>query len=163
MAKNYTADLKKKSNMELKILEEQSRAELFALRFQNAIGSLEKPHRIQELKKKIARILTLLAERRAGGELVQANLKAQTLQAEYKATMEKMEAETEEFKQKIEAQAKAAEEEAGAGFVDPDSLDKALAENLPSEDDAAPAPKDAPVELKATATKVTKKTQGGAK
>lgn len=46
-------DLLKKSVEELKKIEEESRAELFALRFQLSMGNLEKPHRIKELKKKL--------------------------------------------------------------------------------------------------------------
>lgn len=43
------------------------KAELFGLRFQSVTGQLEKPHRINELKKEIARILTNLQERKIAG------------------------------------------------------------------------------------------------
>lgn len=43
------------------------KAELFGLRFQSATGQLEKPHKITELKKEIARILTNLQERKIAG------------------------------------------------------------------------------------------------
>lgn len=68
-------DLTKKSVEELKKLEEESRAELFALRFQSAMGNLEKPHRIGELKKQIARILTILSARKNAGENTAINVK----------------------------------------------------------------------------------------
>ncbi|WP_425289439.1 50S ribosomal protein L29 [Spiroplasma endosymbiont of Poecilobothrus nobilitatus] len=68
-------DLTKKSVEELKKLEEESRAELFALRFQSAMGNLEKPHRIGELKKQIARILTILSARKKDGENTAINVK----------------------------------------------------------------------------------------
>ncbi|WP_425380291.1 50S ribosomal protein L29 [Spiroplasma endosymbiont of Stenodema calcarata] len=67
-------DLNKKSVEELKKLEEESRAELFALRFQSAMGNLEKPHRIGELKKQIARILTILFSRKNAGENTAINV-----------------------------------------------------------------------------------------
>ncbi|MFJ1521966.1 50S ribosomal protein L29 [Spiroplasma sp. ald] len=68
-------DLTKKSVEELKKLEEESRAELFALRFQSAMGNLEKPHRIGELKKQIACILTILSARKNAGENTAINVK----------------------------------------------------------------------------------------
>ncbi|PQP79447.1 50S ribosomal protein L29 [Spiroplasma sp. ChiS] len=68
-------DLTKKSVEELKKLEEESRAELFALRFQSAMGNLEKPHRIGELKNQIARILTILSARKNSGENTAINVK----------------------------------------------------------------------------------------
>ena len=42
---------------------EETKAELFNLRFQQATGSLEKPHRINELRKQVARMKTILRER----------------------------------------------------------------------------------------------------
>ena len=43
--------------------EEEIKEELFNLRFQQATGNLEKPSRIKELRKTIARIKTILRER----------------------------------------------------------------------------------------------------
>ncbi|MDD2202984.1 MAG: 50S ribosomal protein L29 [Bacilli bacterium] len=40
-----------------------SKEELFNLRFKQANGSLEKPHRINELRKDIARAKTIIRER----------------------------------------------------------------------------------------------------
>lgn len=37
--------------------------EIFNLRFEQAIGKLEKPHRIKELRKTIARMKTIIRER----------------------------------------------------------------------------------------------------
>ena len=42
---------------------EEAKEELFNLRFQQATGSLEKPSRIHELRKDVARMKTILAER----------------------------------------------------------------------------------------------------
>lgn len=39
--------------------------ELFRLRFQNAIRQLENPHKISDVKKDIARVMTVLQEKNA--------------------------------------------------------------------------------------------------
>ena len=44
----------------------EAKEELFNLRFQQATGNLEKPSRINELRKEVARIKTILNERREG-------------------------------------------------------------------------------------------------
>ncbi|MBW3058142.1 50S ribosomal protein L29 [Spiroplasma poulsonii] len=85
-------DLNKKSVEELKRLEEESRAELFALRFQSAMGNLEKPHRIGELKKQISRILTILSSRKKDGENTAINVKINLSE-----TYAKIEKESQEF------------------------------------------------------------------
>ena len=41
------------------------KSELFNLRFQHAINQLENPHRIGEVKKDIARVMTVLNEKNA--------------------------------------------------------------------------------------------------
>jgi large subunit ribosomal protein L29 len=46
----------------------KNREELFKLRFQHATAQLEKTHRIPEVKKNIARILTVLKEKASGRE-----------------------------------------------------------------------------------------------
>ena len=51
------------SNEELLKSLDESKKELFDLRFAKATGSIENPMRIRELKKSIARILTVLKER----------------------------------------------------------------------------------------------------
>ncbi|AWN22087.1 50S ribosomal protein L29 [Deinococcus irradiatisoli] len=43
--------------------------ELMKLRFQGAVGNLAQPHRVRELRKEVAQLLTLQGERqRAGGD-----------------------------------------------------------------------------------------------
>jgi large subunit ribosomal protein L29 len=42
---------------------EENKAELFNLRFQAATGNLEKPSRINELRKEVARMKTIIRER----------------------------------------------------------------------------------------------------
>ena len=56
-------DLRKLSDEELnkKIIE--TKEELFNLRLQQATGNLEKPSRIRELRKLVARMKTILRER----------------------------------------------------------------------------------------------------
>lgn len=41
----------------------ESKEELFNLRFNQAMGNIEKPHRINELRKTVARLKTVLKER----------------------------------------------------------------------------------------------------
>lgn len=50
----------------LKLLEEQ-RAELVALRHRALAGSIDSPAKIREIRKNIARILTVLREKRTSG------------------------------------------------------------------------------------------------
>lgn len=47
---------------------EESKEELFNLRFQQASGNLEKPSRIRELRKTVARLKTILNEREMNKE-----------------------------------------------------------------------------------------------
>ena len=56
-------EIRDKSNDELLKTLEEFRKELFDLRFERATGSIENPMRIRELRKSIARILTVLKER----------------------------------------------------------------------------------------------------
>jgi len=46
----------------------ESKKELFDLRLKQSTGSLDKPSKIDELRKNIARMNTILAERENGGE-----------------------------------------------------------------------------------------------
>jgi large subunit ribosomal protein L29 len=48
---------------------ESSKEELFNLRFQLATGQLDNPMRIKEVRREVARILTILRERELGVEL----------------------------------------------------------------------------------------------
>ena len=56
-------EIRKLSNEELEKKIEESKAELFNLRLSQASGSLEKPSRIRELRKLVARMKTILKER----------------------------------------------------------------------------------------------------
>ncbi|MBR4422114.1 MAG: 50S ribosomal protein L29 [Erysipelotrichaceae bacterium] len=56
-------EVREKSSDELKKTVEDMKVELFDLRFARATGSIDNPMRIRELKKSIARILTVLHER----------------------------------------------------------------------------------------------------
>ena len=53
-------EIREKSSEELKTTLEEFKVELFDLRFQRATGSIDNPMRIRELRKSIARILTVL-------------------------------------------------------------------------------------------------------
>ena len=48
---------------------EEYKEELFNLRFSQATGNLEKPSRINELRKLVARMKTVLKERELNGEV----------------------------------------------------------------------------------------------
>jgi len=48
---------------------ESAKEELFNLRFSQATGSLEKPSRINELRKTVARMKTVLRERKLSEEV----------------------------------------------------------------------------------------------
>ena len=59
-------ELRKLTTEELEKKIKESKEELFNLRMQKATGMLEKPSRIHELRKLVARINTILNERREG-------------------------------------------------------------------------------------------------
>ena len=52
-----------KADLEKKLSE--LKAELFNLRFQHAINQLDNPHKISDVKKDIARVMTVLQEKNA--------------------------------------------------------------------------------------------------
>ena len=56
-------DLRNLSTEELNKKLAESKEELFNLRFSQATGNLEKPSRIKELRKLVARIKTIIRER----------------------------------------------------------------------------------------------------
>ncbi|MBO4932149.1 MAG: 50S ribosomal protein L29 [Clostridia bacterium] len=58
-------ELRNKSGEELESMLESLKSELFNLRFQLAINQLENPHKIKETKKEIARVMTIIAEKKA--------------------------------------------------------------------------------------------------
>ena len=57
------AALREMATVELQEELEKDRQELFNLRFQSATQQMENPRRIREVRKNIARILTILSER----------------------------------------------------------------------------------------------------
>lgn len=61
--KDYVKDLKEKSVAELNDELVAAKKELFNLRFQNATNQLENTNRIKEVRKNIARIQTVIAEK----------------------------------------------------------------------------------------------------
>ncbi|MBO4358982.1 MAG: 50S ribosomal protein L29 [Erysipelotrichaceae bacterium] len=56
-------EVREKSSEDLKKALDEMKVELFDLRFARATGSIDNPMRIRDLKKSIARILTVLHER----------------------------------------------------------------------------------------------------
>ncbi len=58
------SELKEKTVDELAQKEQDLRKELFNLRFQQATGEIENPMRIRHIKKDIARILTIVTEKK---------------------------------------------------------------------------------------------------
>lgn len=56
-------EIRKLSNEEITKKIEEYKEELFNLRFSQATGSLEKPTRIKELRRLVARMKTILRER----------------------------------------------------------------------------------------------------
>ena len=61
--KNYVEDLKAKSAAELQEELVAAKKELFNLRFQNATNQLDNTSRIKEVRRNIARIQTLIAQK----------------------------------------------------------------------------------------------------
>lgn len=61
-------ELRELSNEDLLKKIKESKEELFNLRFSQATGNLEKPARIRELRKLVARIKTILRERELESE-----------------------------------------------------------------------------------------------
>jgi len=56
--------LREKTEQELEHREHELRDQLFKLRFQRATGAMELPTKMREVKREIARIQTILRERR---------------------------------------------------------------------------------------------------
>lgn len=59
------SEFRKLSAEELQTKLAELKEELFNLRFQNAINQLDNPHRIDDVKKDIARVMTILHEKNA--------------------------------------------------------------------------------------------------
>ena len=60
-----TIDIRKMSAEELEAKLKELKSELFNLRFQHAINQLENPHKMTEVKHDIARVMTVLNQKRA--------------------------------------------------------------------------------------------------
>ncbi len=58
-------ELRNLSVEELEAKVAELKKELFNLRFQSAVNQLENPHRITEVKRDIARVLTVIREKNA--------------------------------------------------------------------------------------------------
>ena len=61
----FTEDLRKMSVEELNAKLKELKEELFNLRFQHAINQLDNPQRMVEVKRNIARVMTILSEKNA--------------------------------------------------------------------------------------------------
>lgn len=58
-------EIRAMSNEQLETKLKELKGELFNLRFQHAINQLDNPHRIDDVKKDIARVMTILHEKNA--------------------------------------------------------------------------------------------------
>ena len=63
--REFTKDLRAMSVEELNKKLKELKEELFTLRFQHAINQLDNPQKIVEVKKNIARVMTILSEKNA--------------------------------------------------------------------------------------------------
>ena len=61
----FVKELREMSAEELNAKLKELKEELFTLRFQHAINQLDNPQRIVEVKKSIARVMTILSEKNA--------------------------------------------------------------------------------------------------
>jgi large subunit ribosomal protein L29 len=59
-------ELRKLTTEELQTKIKESKEELFNLRFQQATGNLEKPVRLRDLRKQVAKMKTIIRERELG-------------------------------------------------------------------------------------------------
>ena len=64
-ATKFVKELREMSAEELNAKLKELKEELFTLRFQHAINQLDNPHKIVEVKKNIARVMTVLSEKNA--------------------------------------------------------------------------------------------------
>jgi large subunit ribosomal protein L29 len=60
-------ELREKTEGDLRLREKELAEQLFALRLQKTTGQLEKPSKIGEAKRELARVLTVLREKRQTG------------------------------------------------------------------------------------------------
>ncbi len=59
--------MREQTSEELRDKERDLCEQLFALRLQKVTGQLEKPSRVRDVRRDLARVLTVLRERQAGG------------------------------------------------------------------------------------------------
>ena len=59
------AEIRNMTTEQLEAKLKELKDELFRLRFQNAIRQLDNPHKISDVKKDIARVMTVLQEKNA--------------------------------------------------------------------------------------------------
>ena len=64
-AAKFNEELRKMSAEELNAKLKELKEELFNLRFQHAINQLDNPQRMVEVKRNIARVMTILSEKNA--------------------------------------------------------------------------------------------------
>ena len=64
-ATKFTEELRNMTAEELNAKLKELKGELFNLRFQHAINQLENPHKIADVKKDIARVMTVLNQKNA--------------------------------------------------------------------------------------------------
>ena len=60
-----TVDIRQMTVEELNAKLKELKSELFNLRFQHAVNQLDNPHKIADVKKDIARVMTILHEKNA--------------------------------------------------------------------------------------------------
>ncbi len=72
MKTNEYQELKKKDADELQKLVDEKRTEVMGLRFSLATGALEDPSRLSQAKRDVARLLTLLGEKRREAQKAEA-------------------------------------------------------------------------------------------
>jgi large subunit ribosomal protein L29 len=109
----------------------ESRRELFNLRFQLATGQLDNPARIGQVRREVARMLTVLR----GREILEAEggYVAPTA-AEHEAARAKLAAEDAEREEKVAARAAAAETETADEVHDHDQLDDHEVDDIVDDD-----------------------------
>ena len=59
------SELRTKTSEELEAMLKDLKTELFTLRFQHAINQLDNPRKIADTKKDIARVMTVISEKKA--------------------------------------------------------------------------------------------------
>ncbi|MGH3442433.1 MAG: 50S ribosomal protein L29 [Nitriliruptorales bacterium] len=64
----HATEMREMPEVELRELLAEQKEELFNLRFQGVTGQLDNPHRVKQVKREIARILTVLREREIAEE-----------------------------------------------------------------------------------------------